>query len=478
MSYIDPKKLAEAAMSAVVPNEKKTPDPAASLTAVRPSDSPNSISKPFSMLKVGRALLDNKHNPAGGDYSKCKYEMDVATRLKGWYGSENSPIGSTPGAIIVPTDTQFLVSHAETSEQERFARELHERVKGFDARQVDQDVVRTREKSMNLSADEDGGILRGEAKLGDVIDYMRNTMVFEKAGATSINIPSNGLMKLPKQTGATTSYHEGEGFTLTPETQMKFGVLELILKKMFTISRITNEMGRFASVDAEALLRSDMSKSAGRIQDKTMLQGLNAAVIAGGAKAPRGLITYGRPGNPLTAWAEGQDYMLEYTAGSVGANGNTLQPEDIAKMLAVLPDEVQESDNLKFVGRNDFWAALANRRADAVTAGDAKGMFLFNTFERGTDYKQKKKLNGYDYIGTSQVSNTRTKGSATNLTYLLAGDFSHWVIGRLPVAEFLPNALADSNYTTDTTSLRLIQYYDSGPRNASAFCLCDSLVNA
>ena len=474
MSYIDPKKLAEAALSAVT-SEKKTPDPAASLKAGRASDSPNSASKPFSMAKMARFMLDNRNNLGGGDHSKLKYEYESSQRLKGMYFPESGAITPHPGSAIVPLDTAALLEQTETSEDERFARELHERVKGYDARQVDQDVVRHHEKSMNLSADEDGGILRGPAKLGDIIDYMRNVMVFEKAGATTINIPSNGLMKLPKQTGATQSFHEGEGYTLTPETQMKFGVLEIVLKKMFSISRITNEMTRFASVDAEAILRADMSKSAARVQDRTMLQGLSAALINSGAKAPRGLISYGRPGTPLTAWQEGLDFLLQYTASEVGATGDTFQPEDVAKMISVLPDEVQESDNLKFVGRNDFWAAISNRRADSVTAGDGKGQFVFNTYERGTDYKQVKKLNGYPYIGSSQVSNARVKGGATNLTYLLAGDFTHWVIGRLPVAEFLPNALADSNYSTDTTSLRMIQYYDAGPRNASAFVLCDSL---
>lgn len=476
MSYIDPKKLAEAALSAVTSDKKKTPDPAASLTAGRASDSPNSASKPFSMAKMARFLLENRTNLGGGDHSKLKYEYEASQRLKGMYFPESGAIAAHPGSAIIPLDTAALLDQTESSEDERFARELHERVKGYDARQVDQDaVVRHREKGMNLSADEDGGILRGPAKLGDIIDYMRNVMVFEKAGATTINIPSNGLMKLPKQTGATQSFHEGEGYTLTPETQMKFGVLEIVLKKMFSISRITNEMTRFASVDAEAILRADMSKSAARVQDRTMLQGLSAALISSGAKAPRGLISYIRPGNPLTSWTEGQDFLLQYTASEQSATGDVFQPEDLAKMIAILPDEVQESDNLKFVGRNNFWAAISNRRGDAVTAGDGKGQFVFNTYERGTDYKQVKKLNGYPYIGSSQVSNTRVKGGATDLTYLLAGDFTHWVIGRLPVAEFLPNALADSNYSTDTTSLRMIQYYDAGPRNASAFVMCDQL---
>lgn len=474
MSYLTPEQVAAKAVADL--KQKRTPDPAASLTAGRDSDSPNSISKPFSMSKLARVMLDNKNNLGGADYSKCKFEHDASLRLKSMYFPDQGTITASSGAAVIPLDTAAVLEFAETSDQERFARELHERVKGYDARQVDQDVVvRHREKAMNLSTDEEGGILRGPAKLGDLIEYMRNTMVFEKAGSTTINIPSNGLMKLPKQTGATTSYWEGEGFTLTPETQMKFGVLEIVLKKLFSISRITNEMTRFASVDAEAILRADMSKTAARVQDRTMLQGVSASVNSSSVKAPRGLLTYGRPSSPLTAWTEGQDFLIECTAGVQAADGNTLQPEDLRKMLSVLPDEVQESDSLKFVGRNDFWAALANRRTDAVTAGDGKGLFLFNTYERGTDYKQVKKLDGYPFIGSSQVSNTRVKNAATNLTYLLAGDFSHWVIGRLPVAEFLPNALADSNFTTDTTALRLIQYVDAGPRNASAFVICDQL---
>lgn len=483
MAYNDPVKVAaEAAAKAVLTADtKKTPNPAASLKPAegRASDSPNSLSKPFSFLKLGHAMLENKNNLSGGDYSKCKYEKHVAERLKGMFGNErfNSPIGTTPGAVVIPTDSAAILEMCESSEDERFAGELHERVKGFNTAGLSEGV-QTRLKSMNLSADEDGGILRGPAKLGDMIEYMRNTMVFEKAGATSLNIPANGLMKLPKQVGATQAYHEGEGFTLSPETQMKFGVLELVLKKLFCISRITNEMTRFATVDAEALLRADMSKQAARIQDRTMLQGPSASVNSSSVKAPRGLISYGRPGTPLTAWQEGQDFLLQYTAGVTSANGDTLQPEDIRKMLAVLPDEVQESDSLKFVGRNDFFAAISSRRSDAVTTGDGKGLFLFNTYERGTDYKVKKALDGYQYIGSSQVSNTRIKGSGTNLTYLLAGDFSHWVIGRLPVAEFLPNALADSNFVTDTTSLRMIMYYDAGPRNASAFVICDNLLVA
>jgi HK97 family phage major capsid protein len=474
-TQIDPKVVDALAKKVVVEaTGKNTPAPGKTIVKHVAGGS-NGISKPYSLSKLGRAMLTNINSVAPST-GKANYEFDVNEKLKSMFGGDNNPIGSNPQACVIPTDTRAIIAMCESSEQERMAVELHERVKGFDFKQIDQDAIQqVREKSMNLSNDQDGGIFRGPAQLGDLIDLMRNEMVLDRAGAKDITLPANGLMKLPKKVNSTQSYHEGEGYTLTPESQQKFGLLELNLKKIFCISTMTNEMSRFNTVDGEAMLREDMAQSTARKMDKTMLQGLSPTVMSGGAKAPRGLISYGRPGTPLTQWSEFEDYLIEYTAGVTAANGDTLQPDDLYKMLSKLPDEVQGSDRLKFVGRYDLHAAIANRRADAVVSNDGKGMFLFDVV-RGVDDKAKLSLAGRPYIGSSQVSNQRVKGAGNNLTYLLAGDFSNWVIARLPVAEFLPNALADSNYRTDTTSLRMINFYDAGPRHAAAFVFVDNLL--
>ena len=457
------------------------PNPAATIVASgRDADRPDSVSKPFSFLRLGQAMLNFKGNGNPESFGGVKYENDVSDKLAKRYANEATGIGATPGARIVPTNTRALIETAETSKDERMAVELHERVKGYDFRQIDQDdhaaYAQRREKALNMLADADGGILRGPAQVGDLIEIMRNTMVFDRAGATEVTLPANGMLKLPKKVGSTNAWWEGEGYALANKSQPKLGVLELLAKKLYSVSEITNDMQRMSSVDGEALIRKDIAASSARVADKTMLQGVSPISIAGGAKAPRGLLSYTRPGTPLTVWTEFQDYLIEYTAGVVGANGNTFQPEDIEKMIAVLPDEVQDSDNLKFVGRNDFFAAITNRRADAVTASDGKGVFMFN-ITRSADEKTKKTLRGSPYIGSFQVSNQRGKGGGSNLTYLLAGDFTEWVIARLPVAEFLPNALADTAYFNDTTHLRMIQYIDAGSRHASAFVLCDQLIN-
>ena len=79
---------------------------------------------------------------------------------------------------------------------------------------------------------------------------------------------------------------------------------------------------------------------------------------------------------------------------------------------------------------------------------------------------------------SSQVSNTRTKGSGGDLTYILLGYFPDWVVARMGVMEFLASGLGDTALVNDQTVLRGIQHIDAGPRHAASFVLCDSLVVA
>ena len=74
--------------------------------------------------------------------------------------------------------------------------------------------------------------------------------------------------------------------------------------------------------------------------------------------------------------------------------------------------------------------------------------------------------------------NTRTKGAASNLTYILLGYFPDWIVARLGVMEFLACGLGDTALQNDQTYLRGIQHIDAGPRNAASFVLCDQLVVA
>ncbi len=142
-------------------------------------------------------------------------------------------------------------------------------------------------------------------------------------------------------------------------------------------------------------------------------------------------------------------------------------------MHAALPDAVAAPT--AWVMRKDMHAALMTRRADAVTAADAAGQFLFQPIRSVADAPPLE-LYGTKVVRSAQVSNARTKGAGTTLTYILLGYFPDWVVARLGVMEFLASGLGDTAIVNDQTYLRGIQHIDAGPRHAASFVLCDQLV--
>jgi HK97 family phage major capsid protein len=215
---------------------------------------------------------------------------------------------------------------------------------------------------------------------------------------------------------------------------------------------VNNELLRFASPSAEGLVRLDMARVAALKSDLAMLEGTGGTQI-------KGLLTYSD--------------ITPHTASTTGTDGDTFQAQDVAKMHAKLPDAVTSPS--AWVMRKEMHAALMNRRADAVSAADSAGAFLFHPSRSAADAPPLE-LYGTKVVRSSQVSNTRTKGAGVALTYIVLGYFPDWIVARLGVMEFLASGLGDTALVNDQTYLRGIQHIDAGPRHAASFVLCDQLV--
>jgi HK97 family phage major capsid protein len=144
-------------------------------------------------------------------------------------------------------------------------------------------------------------------------------------------------------------------------------------------------------------------------------------------------------------------------------------------MESKLPDAVDAPT--AWVMRKAMYAALMNRRADAVSASDGKGPFLFRGPTQAPSAPPAE-LYGTRVVRSSQVSNTRVKGGGSDLTYVLLGYFPDWVIARMGVMEFLASGMGDTALQNDQTVLRGIQHIDAGPRHPASFVLCDQLLVA
>src|SRR5207244_5034996 len=125
---------------------------------------------------------------------------------------------------------------------------------------------------------------------------------------------------------------------------------------------LNNELLRFASPSAEGLVRLDMARQAALKADQAMLEGTGGTQI-------RGLLTYSD--------------INTHTAATTGTDGDTFEPEDVALMEATLPDAVPSPT--AWVMRKNMFAALMNRRADAVSAADSAGAFVFGQNRKGPE---------------------------------------------------------------------------------------------
>src|SRR3954447_2262449 len=103
-----------------------------------------------------------------------------------------------------------------------------------------------------------------------------------------------------------------------------------------------------------------MARAAALKADLAMLEGTGGTQV-------KGLLTYAG--------------ITTHTASTTGGAGDTFHPQDVALMEAKLPDAVDAPP--AWVMRKNMYAALMNRRADAVTAADGKGPFLFRGSSAG-----------------------------------------------------------------------------------------------
>lgn len=412
-------------------------------------------SRGFSYLKVLGAMAGFVDK----DEAKIEYAMcEKIRKLYDSYGYRKSLTNS----VMLPFASQFVLG------DESLAREMRDTVKagviGFDPQELASlhskysGVPYT--KALSWYDETAGGTLVGPPQMGELIELLRNNEVLIQAGARVMAMPPNGRITFPRQTASSTAYWVGESTTVTDST-LGTGDLVLQAKKLGALSKVPNELFRYASVSAEAFLREDLAKVLGIKLDKTLLDSVGSTV------EPKGLINYSN--------------ITSHTASVTGTNGDTFQPEDVLKMIA--KTEEKNAQFKGFITRPLMYAAIGNRRADAVSAADGKGPFVFSMFRdmdtmidvtRNTPGN----LMGYPVYKSTQVSNTRVKGSGTDLSYILGGDFSDYFIALSAAIEFQISTQGDTPFTQDQTWFRGILHADGGPRHEASFTLCDQLLVA
>lgn len=432
-----------------------TPDQIFGSPHIRHGEDPMS-SRGFSFMKMIGLI-----SGAVQDKNEAKIEMDIHNRLHDIYvknlGSMGYEYNGGGMRFLAPLSTNFM---QEKLVDRNFRNEMKQLVyAGSDGADLDhmswikKKMIREKygTKALSWLNEMTGGAIVAPPEMGELIELLRNKEALVNAGARVVPLPPQGRLKYPRQTAASTTYWVGENSPIQ-DSIIGTGEITLQAKKLAVLIKAPNELIRFASPAAEALLRDDMTKSLALGLDLAGLQG------SGTDTQPRGIIN--------------MPEINIVQSSSPGANGDQVIGQDIYRMIAAVEESNAEME--AFIMRPKTLYKYYQLRADAVSAGDGAGPFLFNLIREAQD-DTPATLAGYPVVKSTQVSQSLTKGTVNTLTYVIGGMWSELLIGMFGAIEFAATTQGDSAFSADQSWIRGILSVDVQCRHERAFAVIQSL---
>lgn len=307
-----------------------------------------------------------------------------------------------------------------------------------------------------------GGTLVAAPVQGELIELIRPREVLMAAGCTVVPLPPNGRISYPRQISATTMYWVGENTAVT-ESNPQTGQVNMQARKGGVLVRVPNELFRYSSVAADAMIRNDAAK--------TLALGIDYAGLYGtGSLQPKGLIQY-----------TDTNQLIDYAGQSpapkgVATDGNRLRPEDGYRMIGLLEDRNFEMSG--WIMRPSMANNILGYRADAASPGDAAGNFVQSLMRATAERFPMDQWHGYKVTKSAVVRGDQTKGSGTSLTEVFFGQWEHLLLGMHGAVEFAQATQGDTTFPADQTLIRALVHVDVVPRYEGAFGYYKQLLNS
>lgn len=319
-------------------------------------------------------------------------------------------------------------------------------------------------KDLKLGDDSLGGFLVPVTQGDRIIDLLRNRVVVQRAGATEISLPPSGNLTWPRTTtDPSFGFDDPDRTADITVTDAKFGVLRFQAKNLTGAVAIPNDLIRFSSPSVEAVVRQMMAANAAVVEDRAYITGLGTSF------EPKGVINH-----DTSAIAGTQGKVTLHVASTIGTNGDTFEPEDVALMMAKQEESSDPDMSTAWLMRPLMWATILNKRADAVVAGDKAGPFMFPVTRGDVARAPQKMLLDIPVLTTKQIPNDRVKGSGTDLTLIILANWRRAIIARSGAMELA--ASEHVRFLRDQTVIKGIMRVDFGLEYEESFVFVDDVI--
>lgn len=294
--------------------------------------------------------------------------------------------------------------------------------------------VLKRDFTVGTAAD-GGNLVETELLSGSFIDSLENALALRQCGATMLT-GLNGNIAIPRQTGGASHFWLGENGTAS-ESNATFDQVAMTPKTVGGYSEISRKLLLQSSISMEQFIQNELALRLALAIDLAGIAG------TGASNQPLGLLNVTGTGS---------------VAG--GANGGAMDWADVVG----LETEAGASNALV---QNMCYLTNARVRGALKTTEKASGTAQFIMGE-GSE------LNGYRAVVSNQVPSNLTKGSGTNLSAAIFGNFADLIIGMWGGLDLQVNP-----YSLDTSGavrVTAFQDVDINVRHPESFSIMKDIV--
>tara|TARA_A100001035_G_scaffold100485_1_gene78686 strand:- start:214 stop:1830 length:1617 start_codon:yes stop_codon:yes gene_type:complete len=281
-----------------------------------------------------------------------------------------------------------------------------------------------------------GGNLVATNKMPDMfIDVIRNQLAVTQLGARTIEGLPAGNIEIPRRTsGATAYFIAGDGDDSVTESTGAFDTVNLTPKTVGCFSKFSRLMEMQALPEVESLLRGDMIEAIAQKIDLTAING------SGSSNQPTGILQTTGIGSVALA-----------------TNGAAASVDNLIDLKGEVAVDSADQATAGFLINAKVEKALSKLK-------DSDNRYLLDPY---ASYLGEASLCGRRVVTSNNVPSNLTKGSGSNLSAIIYGDFSQLMIAMFSNVEVLVDPYSD--FASGKVGIRALASFDIGIRQPSAF---------
>jgi HK97 family phage major capsid protein len=343
-------------------------------------------------------------------------------------------------AIRASVDNDWSKAGFEKEASEAVAKKLNKRAEGF---YIPNDVMTTPlQRDLGKTVGTGSNVIATELLTSEFIDLLRNRMMVNRMGARTLS-GLIGDIAIPRQTGGALAYWLAEEASVN-ESDQTFDQIAMTPKTIGAMTQITRKLLLQSSIDVEAFVRSDLATIMALAIDNTCLNGT-------GTGQPKGILNYSGIG-----------------VVPIGTNGGQITYNNIIALWASVANANADLGALGWLTNS---RVIANMKVTPKVASSTYPIFLLDNLPDRTGMTT---LEGLACGMSNQVPFNLTKGTGTNLSALIFGNWNDLIIGQWGAIDVLVDPYTAG--ASGSIKIRLLQDLDIQIRHPQSFSVINDII--